>query len=377
MKLNQQMKLINLTKSGNIFLGFISARGQEYPFQIKLASSNSLKDASVKCSWKLRQIFGDSLELIHQRLCSSTSVNSFVIELQDILDKKISSNRNIQMLTSTPEYYAIIFEQLNMLGWKRITDTNIELSEVKVNAVDMNDRSHIMHLTFTDKFPDVAPLMKHEIPLPFEICWKKGSTLCDLYDQFCKVLEHYQIFWNYLDEIDAETWVLEPENPKRNDCFRRIFLGNNASILITLNPKYPSSIPECHFLGSEKIIGPIKRRLNKNIDTWDLTISVLENLSKILNIDFPTKCQLDIEDMMIECGICYSYRRDVMIPDKTCDNLNCNKSFHSTCLYEWLHSIPNPRQSFNTLFGECLYCGTVSLISLHSLFLTNEKKIEL
>ena len=54
-----------------------------------------------------------------------------------------------------------------------------------------------------------------------------------------------------LDEIDSNTWVLEPEHPLRSCTNRRIALGNNASIHVDLNPANPRLLPECRFMGAD------------------------------------------------------------------------------------------------------------------------------
>lgn len=54
-----------------------------------------------------------------------------------------------------------------------------------------------------------------------------------------------------LDEIDSNTWVLEPEQPSRSCTSRRIALGNNASVQIDLNPVNARLLPECRFMGAD------------------------------------------------------------------------------------------------------------------------------
>ena len=78
---------------------------------------------------------------------------------------------------------------------------------------------------------------------------------------------------------------------------------------------------------------------------------------------------------MDQCAICYTYRLAVdgpgqggatsggttsggatMIPEVACGNPCCNRSFHETCLSEWLQRLPSASRSFNTVFGHCPYC---------------------
>jgi E3 ubiquitin-protein ligase FANCL len=46
-----------------------------------------------------------------------------------------------------------------------------------------------------------------------------------MYNIFCEETEHYQDFWETMDELDSRCWVLEPENPSRRDTYRKISIG--------------------------------------------------------------------------------------------------------------------------------------------------------
>lgn len=54
------------------------------------------------------------------------------------------------------------------------------------------------------------------------------STLAHVHGRFLLHLEGLAEFWSVLDEIDEQTWVLEPEKPSRADTMRRIAIGNHA-----------------------------------------------------------------------------------------------------------------------------------------------------
>lgn len=41
-----------------------------------------------------------------------------------------------------------------------------------------------------------------------------------------------------------------------------------------------------------------------------------------------------LKDFSMDCGICYAYQLDGVIPDQVCDNAQCGQSFHQVCLYE-------------------------------------------
>ena len=91
-----------------------------------------------------------------------------------------------------------------------------------------------------------------------------------------------------------------------------------------------------------------------------------ENLEEVLEIQFPRKTESNAEAFTIECGICYSFNLTNnninnsnnynVTPDQLCNNSKCGRMYHSSCLIDWLQSVPNTRSSFGTLFGTCIYC---------------------
>lgn len=114
------------------------------------------------------------------------------------------------------------------------------------------------------------------------------------------------------------------------------------------------------------VVVPLREHLNANIQSWNPQLSVFANLENLLGQKFPSPSTTKKEDFSMECGICYAYRLNDLIPDKVCDDSRCGQSFHSLCLYEWLRDLPSTRQSFNMVFGECPYCSkpiTVKMVT--------------
>ena len=85
---------------------------------------------------------------------------------------------------------------------------------------------------------------------------------------------------------------------------------------------------------------------------------VIDNLEFILGMAFMSPAEVDVETFSVECGICYTYKLDGKIPEKVCDDRRCGRPFHQSCLIEWIRALPETRQSFDMLFGECPYCST-------------------
>ncbi|XP_071457692.1 E3 ubiquitin-protein ligase FANCL isoform X2 [Marmota flaviventris] len=206
-------------------------------------------------------------------------------------------------------------------------------------------------------YPAESPDCFVDFPVPFSISWTPQGSLISIHSQFLAALESLKAFWDVMDEIDEKTWVLEPEKPTRSATARRIALGNNASINIEVDPRHPTMLPECCFLGADHVVKPLGIKLSRNIHLWDPENSLLQNLKDVLEIDFPARGILEKSDFTMDCGICYAYQLDGTIPDQVCGNPQCGQPFHQICLYEWLRGLLTSRQSFNIIFGECPYCS--------------------
>uniref|UniRef100_A0A8C9C4H9 E3 ubiquitin-protein ligase FANCL n=1 Tax=Phocoena sinus TaxID=42100 RepID=A0A8C9C4H9_PHOSS len=230
-------------------------------------------------------------------------------------------------------------------------------STIKLKAEDASGREHLITVKVKAKYPAESPDCIVDFPVSFSVSWTPQSSLISIHSQFLAALESLKAFWDVMDEIDEKTWVLEPEKPTRSATARRIALGNNASINIEVDPRHPTMLPECCFLGADHVVKPLGIRLSRNIHLWDPENSLLQNLKDVLEIDFPARAILEKSDFSMDCGICYAYQLNGAIPDQVCDNSQCGQPFHQICLYEWLRGLLTSRQSFNVIFGECPYCS--------------------
>jgi E3 ubiquitin-protein ligase FANCL len=117
-------------------------------------------------------------------------------------------------------------------------------------------------------------------------------------------------------------------------------------------------------LDRSRFIGPVPSATHmnnlhmlwrRNCKRWSNERSFPENLECILGTELPKPLGLQVEDdqQQVECGICYAQflptdeelgARSGTRTDYTCENISCNKSFHSLCLTDWLRSITTTRQ---------------------------------
>jgi E3 ubiquitin-protein ligase FANCL len=162
-----------------------------------------------------------------------------------------------------------------------------------------------------------------------------------------------------MDEIDHNTWVLDPESPSRSCVYRRIVISSSTSVHLTVNPMKCLDVPDCTLLGPTHAIDPLKNILYSQLHKWNNSVSLLTNLQMVLSLEFPLCSTTNKDDYVVECGICYAHRLhdNETTPDITCNNHHCVQVYHYFCLYEWFRSLPTTRENFNLLFGECPYCN--------------------
>ena len=246
-------------------------------------------------------------------------------------------------------------------------------------------------------------LLYCDLPLEFDPKWKPGPTvpkgemmyktlsedvaslsspsygLVNLYQQYRKMLATYQALWDDLDEIDRSAWVLEPSLPaNRSIAERRIAMKPGLSLALTFDPERSRAPPlGARLVGSSVDAVALRERVAAIVDGatttssmddeagWDESRSIKANLEACLGFVLPSPETTEKADYVSECGICYAHRLpaengsdgDGAIPDAMCGNPSCARSYHETCLFEWLHSLPDARVSFDRVFGTCPYCS--------------------
>ncbi|XP_069464153.1 E3 ubiquitin-protein ligase FANCL isoform X5 [Ambystoma mexicanum] len=329
--------LLPQDREKRVYDGFITAQDQDFRLRILLPSDFQLQNAQLQCSWPLKKV----LHGYHQIVKQETALK----------------NTHELHPPPPPQYYSSLVNEIESLGWDKLVYVDTEFSTIKLKADDTAGRKHLITLKFKTKYPVEPPDCIVDFPVPFTISWTPQSSLATIHAQFLAALDSLKMFWDVMDELDEKTWILEPEKPTRSATLRRIAIGNNVSVSIEVDPRHPTMIPECYFLGAEHVVNPLKMKLNNNIHMWDPENTLLQNLKDVLEIIFPSRSTIEKADYTMDCGICYAYRLDNAIPDQVCDDPRCGQPFHQACLYEWLRGLPSSRQSFNVIFGECPYCS--------------------
>ncbi|XP_018488575.1 uncharacterized protein LOC108859199 isoform X3 [Raphanus sativus] len=234
----------------------------------------------------------------------------------------------------------------------------------------LGDRGSWMGITEEVRWRfNVFQLSHSDVPCMFTLEWSTISRLKDVMHQFRKHLDSLQEFWSVLDDIDKSLCVVDAKQPSRASPIRRIRAGKDCNIIARINFDDPKSLPECRFIGPEPVaVNYLYMIWRRNSRKWSKEKSFPENLECVLGTELPKPLGLQVEDdhQQVECGICYAQflptdeelgARSGTRTDYSCENISCNKSFHSLCLTDWLRSITTTRQSFDVLFGNCPYCS--------------------
>ncbi|KAJ7380003.1 hypothetical protein OS493_012765 [Desmophyllum pertusum] len=280
-------QLILQDRTKRFYDGYITVCKRSFRISIEIPENNLIKDGRIECGWKLRHLLRGYEGVIKQRLIQSVDLPSFLLELKSILEKLLGCQKS-EKVVSQPKFYTHLVTELETIGWEKLAYVDPSFQVLKLAARDNKEREHVVTVHLSPQHPDVTPTCTTDLPgKRFTFTWSSQSLpLQQLYHQFQQVLSHFEDFWDMLDEIDSNTWVLEPDHPSRSCTNRRIALGNNASIQIDVNPANPRLLPECRFMGADNVIVPLREHLNSNIQSWNPQLSVLMNLESYWDRNF-------------------------------------------------------------------------------------------
>ncbi|KAF6157968.1 hypothetical protein GIB67_015284 [Kingdonia uniflora] len=275
--------------------------------------------------------------------------------------------------------YQSVYSEIEEVGWEHLVKLGEDLSYVSFRVMyliracqllcarDRRRQAHTVVMHLPPSYPKCAPSVSalpgltvafglhllQDVPYVCELNWSTKSRLKDAVYQFHEHLEKLQELWSTLDDIDRDLWVVHPRQPSRATSLRQINLGNGCYALLSINACDPRSLPECRFLGSDSIVDYMGKTWRRNNKRWLKDKPFLENLAIVLAIMPPKPPEAQRDDQQVECGICYAQclpvdnelgARSGSGPDYKCDNVTCNRAFHSVCLEDWLRSITTTRQ---------------------------------
>ncbi|XP_071442041.1 E3 ubiquitin-protein ligase FANCL [Hetaerina americana] len=368
--------LIPQNKTFSTFDGYIVAGGEDYHVYIDLPNPPSVRGMVFFCPLNLRWFLDSCKSDLKEWESSGISLFEFLVRLQNLIAVGIQHGKLercggslcLDNLVEKIHFYSKIIKEVENSQWKE--EISIEGSssgefneiQLRLNKKDAFDRVH----TATVKFDSTTsnPIIRADLPSQVEMTVSKGMTASQFYETFVEAVDKLQDFWNVMDDIDADCWVIDPEQPKRKDTYRRIIIETNVSLYLNIDPFDPHKRPDVTFIGSERTVMPFRNSLQENLENWDsMGISIVHSLAKLLGLEeLPRKITCEGGNMegveQGECSICLCLRLDDgQLPSEVCNNPFCALPFHATCLFLWLQSFPTSHQNFNRLYGECPNCN--------------------
>ena len=310
--------------------------------------------------------------------------------------------RTLQATQTTSTCWSIenimtLYQQLEDLEYDYVDKNPIlelseNLSSLTLQYADAANRHHTAILNLSN-FPQTISLGRWDVPIDSTITnddvgdtdrdWKPTNTpteplhdmpstsavdtpIRNVYQSFVETINKYQDFWNELDDIDANTWVLEPST-HRSIGHRHIYLNPCCKLILHVHPQQPRRLSKVRFVGSQahSYEGMYQAY------SWDATRSVRENLEQCVGRSLAKNPEngLDTNEegtftslrAIWDCGICFcattpttNQQEDEQV--SICENPKCARPYHASCLERWLSSLPTTRMSFDILIGTCPYC---------------------
>ncbi|RZC36407.1 E3 ubiquitin-protein ligase FANCL-like, partial [Asbolus verrucosus] len=280
------------------------------------------------------------------------SVSKFTsTNILDFFDKTVAFLESQPLSQNIPEnqvhvFRRVLYEYSEFIKFHiKIKTSHIseDLSRIRTVTVDEGGREHLLDIAVDfNETKDIYHPLNLCLPEQFSKDFDKNfANLTEIYSKFLATIETLQPFFDVLDDLDRSCCVLDPEKPTRRDCHRRIWLGQNLSVVIMVDPLNINVRPDLKFLGPERLILEYREKLNKKLNDWNENTNMLQGLLDILEIEsFPSKPQTNQEVLMDigECSICFSLRFNNKLPEVICSNKSCENFYHIDCLYELIQN---------------------------------------
>ena len=124
---------------------------------------------------------------------------------------------------------------MQTLGWDKVVSVSDNFLKIKLKAFDSSERQHFLNLSLSFEYPKVLPDVSVTLPSPFEPLWTVDSHFGTIYKQFKSCLDQFDVFWNNVEELQRNSWILEPESPNFAATTFRVALSRCLFLLFKNN----------------------------------------------------------------------------------------------------------------------------------------------
>ncbi|CDW57771.1 zinc finger protein [Trichuris trichiura] len=286
-------------------------------------------------------------------------------QIEDAMLTCLAGRSHDDIIMEHVQRLEVILSDLTAIGWERVHKLSANLTDVVLKITDSDRRCHFMNLHYTLNWP-VEFTCDVDLPASLEINWKQKAPA--VFEAFVNHVDACRDLWNQLKAIDTFACVIDPKQPKFCDVKRQLFLAENASMIVTLNPSEPRALPDIQFIGPESQLKRYHDLVNRNLIYWDKSNGVLENLQKLLDGALPEldSCdEVELENAWntsLDCLICQcDVDSDGRIADLFCDS--CHSAYHAACIRKWVRRHPQRVISFGFVMGPCPHCSKMIKVS--------------
>ncbi|KAJ3342396.1 hypothetical protein HDU93_002512 [Gonapodya sp. JEL0774] len=333
------------------FHGLIPAAGREFAVAFRLPGRNARKrprdherttstegikdkeDPILMVDDELLGVLQVCEDALKDRLARSLTAESFLTDFTELVESVLVSRPLPPRPTEwSGDFYASAFAEIKALGWHRLQDVDESFSELTLKASDSRARSHFVRIALPRSgfgMHGSRPVtVRMDLPghtAPTKVATSRLSAaeggsmgLRDILKTFEK--NSLPIERDQLDDLDANTWIVEPDPPRRSHTYRRVALGNNLYLHVDLDPLAPLAPPAYKFLGADRAAIKARETARKNVSSWDLSRTLRANLEALIEMPLPPRPATEHTASQSstggavgvrECGICYSHRLPV------------------------------------------------------------------
>jgi len=180
----------------------------------------------------------------------------------------------------------------------QVEKTSTTFTELSLRCFDEMNRKHILRFNIPPLYPQVGVKVGAELPsvMMESLSWPKViylltytrvwwwqlslfnylsiwvlhfsilsfQSLVESYEKFRGEIGKYVKFWDVMDELDEQTRVIDPIQPNRSDCYRRILMNQSVVVQLKVNPLNPRGFPEIQFSGPERNVRELEAILDQD-----------------------------------------------------------------------------------------------------------------
>ncbi|VDP03893.1 unnamed protein product [Soboliphyme baturini] len=275
--------------------------------------------------------FNDDAKRMLQSVEMTGVANGDLFHLVDEINAAMASSKP---RSSAIDHFNIDLDQvghvlkvLKSIGWERVSSLSPDLRHATLTISDSRRRCHCLQVQFCFD----PPLFKCETDLPFCLEFGEEDSLEKIWEAFSNGIDQCQDFWLQMDEIDRKAKILDPLEISRSHRYRRIYLDSCTSMMITVDPMHPRSLPDICIIGSGVSSDQYRNNMNSNVTKWNLDLPLLDNIEALLGVELTQGVVTNEDDLLdqLNCLICLDADK-VPCPDQSCKH--CSKTFHYECL---------------------------------------------